>query len=248
MPIIKTFFAKKMKIKLFTIPNMLTLGNLVCGASAAIAILTSGDFKLAFWLVVLSAVFDFFDGFAARLLKSSSAIGVELDSLADMVSFGLVPAVAMWSWYQTAPAAMQMPEYMVQWGGYLCLIIVAFSALRLAKFNVDDTQTSEFCGLPTPANGLFCLSLAMLAQMGHLTLCREVILFISIVMAFLLISPIRMFALKFKGFGWKGNELRYIFILVCVAMIALLTKYAVAAIILLYIVVSTVRWAINLRK
>lgn len=237
-----------MKIRLFTIPNMLTLGNLVCGASAAIAILTNGDFKLAFWLIVASAVFDFFDGFAARLLKSSSAIGVELDSLADMVSFGLVPAVAMFSWYKEAVQISQLSDCVMGWGAYLTLIIVAFSALRLAKFNVDDTQSTEFCGLPTPANGLFCLSLAMLAQMGEIVVAKEIILLISVVMAYLLISPIRMFALKFKGFGWKGNELRYSFIVACVVLIAAFTKFAVPAIILIYIVISLLRWIINSRK
>lgn len=243
-----TFYCEKMKIRLFTIPNMLTLGNLICGSSAAIALLTNGDFELAFWLVVASAVFDFFDGFAARLLKSTSAIGVQLDSLADMVSFGLVPAMAMFCWYGNTEQAMQLPENIVNAGAYLTLIIVAFSALRLAKFNIDDTQHTEFCGLPTPANGLFCLSLAMLAAAGEFALSKEVILIISILMATLLISPVRMFALKFKGFGWSGNEIRYSFIALCVALIVLFTKFAVPAIILLYIVISVIRWTINLRK
>ena len=223
---------------------MLTLGNLICGSSAVVALLSRADFELAFWLVVASAVFDFFDGFAARLLKSTSAIGVELDSLADMVSFGLVPAVAMFCLWDLAPASATLPE----WARYLTLIIVAFSALRLAKFNIDDTQTTEFCGLPTPANGLFCLSLAMLMAAGDISLGRWAIVAISIGMAYMLISPVRMFALKFKGFGWKGNEIRYSFIAVCILLIALFTRYAVPAIILLYMVVSAVRWAINVNK
>lgn len=227
---------------------MLTLGNLVCGASAAIALLAHGDFELAFWLVVASAVFDFFDGFAARLLRSTSAIGVQLDSLADMVSFGVVPAVAMFCWYNDAAQMSQLSDGIINAGAYLTLIIAAFSALRLAKFNIDDTQHAEFCGLPTPANGLFCLSLAMLASMGEIALAKEVILIIAIVMACMLISPVRMFALKFKGFGWKGNEIRYSFIAICLAMIILFTKFAVPSIILLYIVISSVRWAINSRK
>lgn len=237
-----------MNIRLFTIPNLLTLGNLCCGASATVALLVAGDYTLAFWLVVAAAVFDFFDGFTARLLGCSSPIGVELDSLADMVSFGLVPAVAMFCLTGKATSLGWIPaEY---WGvaQYLCFVIVAFSALRLAKFNIDDTQHTEFCGLPTPANGLFCLSLAMLASGGTIALPKEVILVISVVMACLLISPIRMFALKFKGFGWSGNEIRYSFIALCVALIALFTKFAVPAIILLYVVISALRWAINLKK
>lgn len=237
------FILQKMKIRLFTIPNMLTLGNLICGSSAVVALLMHADFELAFWLVVASAVFDFFDGFAARLLKSVSAIGVELDSLADMVSFGLVPSVAMFCLWDVAPSS-DLPS----WMRYLTLTIVAFSALRLAKFNIDDTQTTEFCGLPTPANGLFCLSLAMLMAAGSISLPQWAILTISIGMAYMLISPIRMFALKFKGFGWQGNEIRYSFIALCVVLIAAFTRYAVPAIILLYIIISAIRWVVNSNK
>ena len=237
------FILQKMKIRLFTIPNMLTLGNLICGSSAVVALLMHADFELAFWLVVASAVFDFFDGFAARLLKSVSAIGVELDSLADMVSFGLVPSVAMFCLWDVAPSS-DLPT----WMRYLTLTIEAFSALRLAKFNIDDTQTTEFCGLPTPANGLFCRSLAMLMAAGSISLPQWAILTISIGMAYMLISPIRMFALKFKGFGWQGNEIRYSFIALCVVLIAAFTRYAVPAIILLYIIISAIRWVVNLNK
>ena len=227
---------------------MLTLGNLVCGSAATVALLVHSNFELAFWLVVISALFDFLDGFAARLLHSSSAIGVELDSLADMVSFGLVPSVALFTLYGLLPQLSAMPADIASWLQYVTFIIVAFSALRLAKFNVDTTQTTEFCGLPTPANGLFCLSLAMLAVGGNVALTKEIALVISVAMAYLLISPIRMFALKFKGFGWRGNEIRYIFIALCVVLVALLRFYSVPAIILLYIVISTIRWAINSSK
>ena len=227
---------------------MLTLGNLVCGSAATVALLVHSNFELAFWLVVISALFDFLDGFAARLLHSSSAIGVELDSLADMVSFGLVPSVAMFTLYGLLPQLSAMPADIASWLQYATFIIVAFSALRLAKFNVDTTQSTEFCGLPTPANGLFCLSLAMLAVGGNVALTKEIVLVISVAMAYLLISPIRMFALKFKGFGWRGNEIRYLFIALCVVLVALLRFYSVPAIILLYIVISTIRWAINSSK
>ena len=237
-----------MKIRLFTIPNMLTLGNLLCGTAATIALLTTGDFTLAFWLMVISAIFDFFDGFAARLLHSTSAIGVQLDSLADMVSFGLVPSVALWTLFEQAPQLTPMSEQVANIVQYATLFIVAFSALRLAKFNIDDTQHTEFCGLPTPANGLFCLSLAMLASAGEFTLYHEVIASIAIIMALLLVSPIRMFALKFKGFGWKANILRYSFILFSAVMVVLFTRYAVPTIIVAYILISTIRHAINLRK
>ena len=141
-----------------------------------------------------------------------------------------------------------MSDSVVEVLGFVTLIIVAFSALRLAKFNIDDTQHTEFCGLPTPANGLFCLSVAMLVAAGDISISKEVVLAISVVMASMLISPIRMFALKFKGFGWKGNELRYSFIALCVILIAAFTKYAVPGIILLYMVISTVRHLVNMNK
>jgi CDP-diacylglycerol--serine O-phosphatidyltransferase len=122
--------------------------------------------------------------------------------------------------------------------GYLCFIVAAFSALRLAKFNIDTTQSHEFEGLPTPANALMLMSLAVLAETGKIALYQEHILIISVVAAFLLISPVRMFALKFKSFGIKGNELRYGFIVASLAMIICVPAYSVLAIIVLYIVIS----------
>ena len=237
-----------MKIRLFTIPNMLTLGNLLCGSAAVVALLLHSDYELAFCLIIASAVCDFFDGFTARLLKSSSPLGVQLDSLADMVSFGLVPSMALFCVYDALPQMLNISDNVAEMMRYLTFIIVAFSALRLAKFNIDDTQHAEFCGLPTPANGLFCLSIAMLAASGDLVLSREVLLVVAVIMAVLLISPIRMFALKFKGFGWKGNEIRYIFLLACVAIIAVLTRMAIPAIIGLYVAISTIRWSVNRKK
>lgn len=227
---------------------MLTLGNLLCGSAAAIALLTQHNYELAFYLVIASAVCDFFDGFAARLLKQSSPLGVELDSLADMVSFGLVPALAMYCLYGDMPQISNMSAGVASVAGFATLIIVAFSALRLAKFNIDDTQHTEFCGLPTPANGLFCLSFAMLAAAGEFTAPKEIVVALSVVMAYWLISPVRMFALKFKGFGWKGNELRYSFIALSAVLIAAFTKYAILGIIILYIVISLVRHIINSSK
>mgnify|MGYP007057724370 CR=1 FL=1 len=144
--------------------------------------------------------------------------------------------------------ATGLPANVVDYGAYIMLIIAAFSALRLAKFNIDDTQHTEFCGLPTPANGIFCLSVAMLAAAGDFIVPKEIVVAISVVMATMLISPVRMFALKFKGFGWQGNEIRYSFIALCAVLIAAFTRYAVPAIILLYIIISAIRWVVNLNK
>lgn len=231
-----------MKIRLFTLPNMLTLGNLVAGVLALIVTLTEHDYMMALWLIIIAAVFDFFDGFAARLLKQQSPLGVQLDSLADDVTFGVVPAVVMYDLYAHSSSLFALDATLMHYLGYVTLIIAAFSVLRLAKFNIDTTQSAEFSGLPTPANALMLLSLAALEQQGSVVLSQEHILVISVATALLLISPIRMFALKFKGFGWRGNELRYSFILVSLLLIIFLTTYSILAIIVLYIVVSTLRW------
>ncbi len=227
-----------MKIRLFTIPNMLTLANLACGSLAVIAIVDQNDYKSAFLFVILAAVFDFFDGFAARILKQSSALGGELDSLSDMVSFGLVPALVMMSLFVDSQKLMDV-EIWNRLGCYVPLIIALLSALRLAKFNIDEEQSCEFIGLPTPACALFCVSLGLLYTSG-LHLYAEVIVAIAVVLALLLISPIKMFALKFKGFQWRGNEIRYGFIAISAIMIITLQRYAFPLIVTLYVLLSTI--------
>lgn len=231
-----------MEIRLFTVPNLLTLANLCAGATAIIFALQHHAYETAFWCIVAAAVCDFFDGFAARLLRQQSPLGVQLDSLADDISFGLAPAVVMYDIYANSTSFYGLSEDVMSPLGYAVLIIAAFSALRLAKFNIDATQTTEFEGLPTPANALMLMSLAVLAEHGEVALFQEHILLISVATSLLLISPIRMFALKFKGFGWRGNELRYGFLVVALAIIILLPAYSVLSIIVLYIALSTLRW------
>ena len=209
-----------MKIRLFTIPNMLTLSNLLCGTFALVSALKYGNLEWSFWFVVLAAVFDFFDGFVARLLGQSSPIGLQLDSLADVVSFGAVPAAVLY--VMTTRSFTEEQTLLLYVYAFASFLLAAFSALRLAKFNIDETQHEEFCGLPTPANALFF-------------------------MAWLLVSPVRMFALKFRGFGWRGNQVRYLFLLLAVALIAILRLYAVPAIILAYILISAIRWGMMCR-
>lgn len=237
-----------MKIRLFTVPNLLTLCNLLCGAGAAVSALVWGDLQTAFLLIIASAVFDFFDGFAARLLNQYSAIGVQLDSLADMISFGFAPAAVMMSLFTKSGSWLEWSDWMVEVGYFVPLIMTAFSALRLAKFNIDDTQHTEFEGLPTPANALLCMSLGMLAEMGLVAIPREVIIALSIVMSLLLVCSVRMFSLKFAGFGWKGNELRYISLALSVVIIAVNYRYAVTAIMALYILISVVRHIVKGNK
>ena len=229
-----------MKIKLFTIPNLLTLSNLLCGMIATVAILTEGDLHLAFWLLVLAAVFDFFDGFTARLLHQSSPIGLQLDSLADMVSSGVAPTAVMLTLAWQAGSSWWAADTGGPWS-WIVLLLAVGTALRLAKFNIDDTQRTEFCGLPSPAAAMLCASLGMLAECYGLTLLRETVLAVAVVVGLLMISDVRMFALKFHGFGWKGNGLRYTFILVSAAMAVVLRGYAVPLIIVLYVLISLVR-------
>lgn len=232
------------KIRLFTVPNMLTLGNLVAGAMAVVFALRDHAYDLSLMLIIIAAVCDFLDGFAARLLKQQSPLGVQLDSLADDISFGLAPAVVMYDLYGQSTSLYSLPVGVMSSLGYLCFIIAAFSALRLAKFNIDTTQSAEFEGLPTPANALMLMSLAAMSLCGDVVLYQEQILLISVAASFLLISPIRMFALKFKSFKLADNKLRYGFILASLLLIIFLTEYSIVAIIVLYIVLSTLRWII----
>lgn len=191
-----------MSIKKY-IPNTITCLNLLSGTMAVITAYNS-QYDLTVMFVLLAAVFDFFDGFSARLLGVSSAIGKELDSLADLVSFGFAPSMAAFSLLKHSAWS---------WSCYFALIMVAFSALRLAKFNLDERQTSSFIGLATPANALFWVGLAYsYHQMQVLTEQPWIMLLMVAVSCFLLVCEMPMFSLKFKTFGWQGNQIRWIFI------------------------------------
>lgn len=224
---------------------MLTLANLLSGAAAIVFALQYHDYTTSFMLIIASAVFDFFDGFAARMLGQSSPIGVQLDSLADDISFGLAPSLVLYDAYISTTSYYAIDAQISDAMRFGVLIIAAFSALRLARFNIDDTQHTEFRGLPTPAATLLCVSLAVLFQQGHIVLYREQILLIALAVALLLVSPIRMFALKFTSFSPKGNMLRYGFLLTSLLLIIFCTTYSVTLIIVLYIVVSTLRWIVG---
>ena len=194
------------------IPNTITSMNLFCGALGVIFALR-GSLDIAFYLMIASAVCDFFDGFAARMLKAYSNVGKELDSLADLISFGLLPS-------------MMLYRRLIEGGvtgfvAYIPLIIVVFSALRLAKFNVDDRQTENFLGLPTPACAMWCGSLIYAADHGVMSMANMLhdtylIPVASVVLALLLISEIPMFSFKIKK-GSEHNRIRIYF----VAIIAL---------------------------
>lgn len=237
-----------MKIKLFTIPNFITLANLLCGCCSIVASLVWGNLTLAFVLILAAAVCDFLDGATARLLKAYSEIGVQLDSLADMVSFGVAPSVAMYALASQSVSVLALSEGVVAVLCFVPFIMAAFSALRLAKFNIDDTQHEEFCGLPTPANAILCSSLAMLAVRDGVTVAVEWIALVSVILAVLLVSPVRMFSFKFSSLAWRGNVVRYLFAGFALVAILLLRTYSIPLIIVTYIVVSTLLWIVRRTK
>lgn len=214
------------------LPNFLTCCNLLCGCLGIVFVLEGRDIPAAY-LVWLAGLFDFFDGFAARMLKVTSPIGKELDSLADVVSFGVLPALVMYKMIGSSTASPILP-----FAGFL---IAVFSALRLAIFNVDETQTDSFRGLNTPANTLFITSLPLLYNdVGRWLYEPWVLISITVVFSFLLVSRIEFFAFKFKNFRWHDNQIRFTFLLLAVLLLVILQIPAIPIIILLYIVLSLI--------
>ncbi len=225
-----------MKIRLFTIPNFITLCNLLCGALAIVSALVWGDLTSSFWLIVAAAVFDFFDGMVARLLGISGPLGVQLDSLADDISFGLAPATILFVLFNRCNAGI-LPE----WVGYTVFIFAACAALRLAKFNIDEEQHTEFRGLPTPAATLYVVTQGWLVEHNGLFANLNVwgVLIVAGVLSVLMISSIPMFSLKFKGFGWQGNELRYLFLVASLALLLTFGMGGIQLVIGIYIAISS---------
>lgn len=224
-------------------PNTLTCCNLISGCVATFWAFQD-NYQLALLFVVIGAVFDFFDGFAARLLHVSSPIGKELDSLADDITFGFAPAAVVYAMLRSLSneAPLFGQPLLAQILPYVAFIMAAFSALRLAKFNLDERQSTSFIGLPTPANALFWTSLAASVSLDTDLMPNEafaaLIIMGVLVASWLLIAEIPMFALKFKSYGWQGNELRYSFIAASVFLLALLGIKGFAAVIVLYIFTS----------
>ncbi|MFT4833850.1 MAG: CDP-diacylglycerol--serine O-phosphatidyltransferase [Marinoscillum sp.] len=212
------------------IPNVITSLNLIAG-SVGCFIVIRGDYKHAIYFVLLAAFFDFFDGLAARGLKVQSPVGKELDSLADLVSFGVLPAfylvMAMDSTYP--------PSYFLK---FFSLIVVVFSAIRLAKFNVDTRQSEQFIGLPTPANAIFITSLVLLPS--NIFLDYWVLMIIALSTSLLLVSELPLIALKFKTYRWKSNELRFTLIITSIVLLGFLRLSAIPFIIPCYIILSIV--------
>ena len=222
------------------IPNTLTSCNLISGCIAIVFALNA-NFSMALTFIVVGAVFDFFDGMSARLLGVSSPIGKELDSLADVVTFGVAPSSMIYSlllildktgWNDTLAALVP----------YVAFVMAAFSATRLAKFNLDERQTTSFIGLPTPANALFWGALIvggeeMLAEQSNVILLLVALVFLS---SWLLVAEIPMFALKFKHWGWHENKIKYVFIVSCLPILLIFRISGISVIIAWYIFLSII--------
>ena len=223
------------------IPNTITCLNLISGCIATYYAFQA-DYSMALLFIVIGAVFDFFDGMSARLLHVSSPIGKELDSLADCITFGFAPSAIVFSFLNSQSLIGNC-----QLVPYLAFIMAAFSALRLAKFNLDERQALGFIGLPTPANALFWGSLVWSFDFQRWfepylipDFWFYIVLMLIPVSSFLLVSEIPMFALKFKTWGWKSNEVKYIFLLTCIPLLLLLGISGLAAIIAWYVILSAI--------
>lgn len=211
------------------LPNTLTLGNLLCGCAGIVCAFTRPELPLA-WFVWAACLFDFLDGFSARLLNVSSAIGKELDSLADVVSFGVLPSVQMFLMMGGTTGGP------IAWTGFA---LAAFAALRLARFNVDDRQSESFIGLPTPAMALFITGLPFaLALISPDEIPVHLPLLATMLMALAMVSPLPMAALKFKSLSWKGNQLIFLLLATAVVLIGLTGAAGISFSILFYLLLS----------
>tara|TARA_B100001059_G_scaffold220096_1_gene241765 strand:+ start:55 stop:795 length:741 start_codon:yes stop_codon:yes gene_type:complete len=240
------------------IPNLITVLNLLCGC-LAILFVVSGDLVISSFLVIAGMFFDFFDGLVARLLHVQSKLGVQLDSLADMVSFGVVPGLMMFQLLNKSLMPQELRtgfeatetlkgfEPGMSFIPFIGMLIIIASAYRLAKFNIDTRQSDNFIGLPTPANTLLIISLPLIFQYQYSPFLEQVIfnhwflIALTIVSSLLLNAEIKLFSLKFKSWDFNANQVRYIFLALSVAAIIALKFIAIPFIIIIYIVVSLLR-------
>jgi len=238
------------------IPNAITLVNLFSGSIAAI-FAVQGDLVMAAMFVALGIFFDFFDGLAARLLNVKSELGLQLDSLADMVTSGLVPGIVMFQLFRQAlpGAAAQSTDWtaghdLMEWNfpalALLGLLVTLASGYRLAKFNIDERQTDSFIGLPTPANALLILSLPLILIFQPQPFLVAIILnpwflaALTLFSCFMLNAEVPLFALKFSSWGFAENKVRYLFLIFCGVLLIFLQFAAIPLIIISYVVISMI--------
>lgn len=224
------------------VANAFTLANLLCGCFS-IYFAGVGQLQLSAYFVFIAAGFDFVDGFVARLLKVQSELGKQLDSLADVVSFGVTPSFIIF--YLLKNSFHHCNYYVEKLLPFSAFIIAAAAALRLAKFNVDERQTDSFIGLPTPANALFLASFVLIPETTHvllnnLLLSPVFLLFIVLIMSNLMTGEIPLFSLKFKSFKWSENKMRFTFVLFSLLLTLWLWFTAVPVIVVIYVLLSVV--------
>ena len=226
------------------VPNLITCLNLLAGSFACVIALKYNNYTAAFLFIVLAAIFDFLDGLAARLLKAYSNIGAELDSLADVISFGLAPACIVYSYFEFYTRfTLGLP--------LLAFLLPVFSALRLAKFNIDSRQTTSFLGLPVPASGLFWASfipsIPWIAPSFSIYTQLTIVVVLIIAFCVLMVSELPMFSLKFKNLKWKDNRWPFVLIGISVVVMAVFAALGtallgVSMIILVYIILSVIKY------
>ncbi|MBW1298840.1 CDP-alcohol phosphatidyltransferase family protein [Aquimarina litoralis] len=232
------------------IPNLITLLNLLCGCIATI-FAVQGDLDVAALFVVLGIGFDFFDGLAARVLKVQSELGLQLDSLADMVTSGVVPGIVICQLLSRASGStlnlnLYSDQGSISYISLIGLLVTLASAYRLAKFNIDTRQTTSFIGLPTPANTLLIMSLPLILSfnpaewISNIILNQWFLIGLTVLSCYLLNAEIPLFALKFKTWDFKENSIRYIFLLIALLLLVALHFTAIPIIILLYVLISLV--------
>ncbi len=236
------------------LPSFITSLGLISGCISIVISVAHGNLTLAGYFILLAALFDFLDGMAARLLNNVSAFGKQLDSLADVVSFGVAPAMILYrllllSYVRTSPGAdfdLLHPSALQNVVLFSAFLVAVFSALRLAKFNLDDDQVKNFKGLATPANALFFAGLGFAAETSNyipgssIIFTRWFLLLAMIFSCFLLVSNIRMFSLKLADFSFRSNSMRYLFLIFALVLLVIFGLPALAPVIVLYIVMSVV--------
>ena len=212
------------------IPNTITSLNLFSGCIGILMVL-KGDYLAGFYCVLASGIFDFFDGLVARLLHVKSLIGKELDSLADVVSFGFLPGAVLYTMIDKVTDSTYLP--------FLGFLVTVFSALRLAKFNIDERQTSDFIGVNTPMNTFLIISLPFIGQLYPEYIYNLFLLLgITIVTSGLLVSELRLFSMKLSSLEWRINKYKYLFLIASLILVLWLEILAIPIIFLLYIIFS----------
>ena len=232
------------------IPNLLTLLNLLSG-TIAIIFAVNNKLEMAAYFVFLGIFFDFFDGFAARIFNVQGELGKQLDSLADVVTSGVVPGIVIYKLLQTKETVEIFNTELISWKTqeiellpFFGLLITLAAAYRLAKFNIDERQTSSFIGLPTPAAALVVLSLPLIINYSSLEIAITIIenkwflLFLTVVLSILMNAEIPLFSLKFKDYSWKNNKIKFSFILITAILCIALKFVAIPNVIIVYVLMS----------